>query len=140
MSKTATFRDQHARILGVANSMELRLAGTESPKAKASELRRLLSSLVGKLAVHLAMEDETLYPRLLAHADKKVAELAQRYIDEMGGLSAAVRVYADRWPTPLAIEQDLGGFEQETLDVLRALKQRIAREDGELYRLVDAEK
>jgi hypothetical protein len=135
MSRTEAFRAQHQRILEVADELGRRV---DQASSRAPELRRLLAQLAGKLSVHLAMEDETLYPRLLAHAEARVSSLARLYVDEMGGLAESFRRYVDRWPTPAAIAARPAIFADDTRGVLEALRTRIAREDRELYPLVDS--
>lgn len=105
---------------------------------QASEARRLLSRLSGILRVHLAMEDQALYPRLAQHADEKLRTLASRYAEEMGSIQADFTDYLSRWPSRGAIAKDPEGFMKETRAVFTALRERIDREDEELYPLVDA--
>ena len=42
--------------------------------------------LARELIAHLAVEDRWLYPALIAGADKKAADTAKRFKDEMGSL------------------------------------------------------
>ncbi len=102
------------------------------PKA----LRTLLSGLAGKLSVHLAMEDKALYPRMIEanHADSKA--LAQKFMNEMGGLGDAFSAYNKKWQASM-IGSDPAGFAKETQAVFGALARRIEREDNELYPLAD---
>lgn len=114
------------------------LLDTGSLAAQANEARSLLSRLAGTLSVHLAMEDNALYPRLAARADGPLKALASRYAEEMGGIHADFTSYLSRWRAASAIARDTEAFLAETVDVLAALRERIDREDAELYPLVDA--
>ena len=46
--------------------------------------------------------------------------------------------YERRWPDAKAIAENASSFVRETLDVLRVLGRRMAREDAELYPLADS--
>ena len=136
MAYTAKFRARHGGILNVAKSIAQHL-DAERLRKDAREVRHLLSVLHGKLSVHLAMEDKSLYPRLLRHHDGDIRALTQRYIDEMGSLAGAFKDYVGHWPTPSAIQADPERFIAETGGVFDALGKRVAQENGELYVLAD---
>jgi len=75
MSKTKTFRDQHEELIKIATQISSRL-NADALSKDANEVRSLLSKLLGKLNVHLAMEDRNLYPNLLKHPNEKVRSMA----------------------------------------------------------------
>ena len=89
MAYTNKFRAQHGELLNVVKSI-VQLLDANSLRNDAKEVRHLLSVLHGKLSVHLAMEDKSLYPRLLRHHDSDIRATTQRYIDEMGSLAGWV--------------------------------------------------
>ncbi len=132
-----TYRRQHEEILGIAARI---LKPLEAPGLgqDAQEVHSLLSQLAGKLSVHLAMEDESLYPKLLDHSDDKVSSIASDYLCEMGDLAEKFKGYMDTWNTVESIEDDPDEFVSRTNQILSALTNRITREDKELYRLVEA--
>jgi glycine/D-amino acid oxidase-like deaminating enzyme len=136
MAYTDNFRKQHGELLNVAKSMA-KLLDAERLKQDATEVRRLLSVLHGKLSVHLVMEDKSLYPRLLNHHDAEIRATTQRFIDEMGTLAGVFKGYVGKWPTPSAIQADPAAFVAETTAVFEALGGRIRRENEELYVLAD---
>jgi len=127
------FREQHAEILGIAKKVDGALA--RLPDA-AGEVRTQLTALAAKVNVHLAMEDDALYPRLQAHADPKVRTLAKKFTDEMSGIKVAFQKYIATWNEP-AIRGDAAGFVAATKGLFAALAQRIQRENTELYPLLD---
>jgi len=133
MGFTDKFRLQHNEILQVAKEMTEQLRGEPDPAA----LRKLLSNLAGKLSFHLAMEDQSLYPRLLGASDPKVKSTAKQFMTEMGGLGGTFTAYNGKWQAS-AIRADPAGFAEETRAVFAALTQRITRENRELYPLADA--
>ncbi|HEY8585815.1 MAG TPA: hemerythrin domain-containing protein [Rhodanobacter sp.] len=136
MARTTRFREQHVEILQLAS--ELRKIGPEELAKDAVAARSLLSKLIGKLSLHLAVEDRSLYPELQKSADPNVANMAKRFENEMGGLADAVMAWGKRWPTPVAIQAQPARFVAETTEVVDALKNRILREHQELYPALDA--
>lgn len=136
MAYTQKFRVQHGELLNVAKSIA-GLLDAAALREDATEVRHLLSVLHGKLSVHLAMEDKSLYPRLLRHHDSNIRETTQRYIDEMGSLAGAFKAYVERWPTPSAIQSDPETFIAETGGVFEAIGKRVQQENSELYVLAD---
>ncbi len=136
MSRTENFRRQHREIQQVVREIDA-LLEIDDLKREPDHVRLLLSELAGKLSVHLAMEDNALYPRLTNHKDKQVASLASRYMTEMGGIKKAFLDYSQAWRLADAIEREPQKFIDDTRAIFDALAQRIHREDHELYPLVD---
>jgi hypothetical protein len=136
MTPTQRYRDQHAEILQIANQISAYLEPGRLP-AGAAEVRRLLSSLAGTLKHHLAVEDDSLYPRLRGHADPKLRAMATAFSGEMSGLKGAFQAYNQKW-SERAIAANAGDFARETQGVFAALAKRIQRENTELYALVDS--
>jgi iron-sulfur cluster repair protein YtfE (RIC family) len=130
---TSKFREQHAEILVIAKKVDAAMA--KLPDA-AAQVRTELTALAAKVNVHLAMEDEALYPRLLAHTDPKVRNLAKKFTDEMSGIKAAFHKYIATW-TEQAIRGDAKSFVAASKSLFAALAQRIQRENTELYPLLD---
>lgn len=83
------------------------------------------------------MEDNGLYPQLRSRGSADVVKLTQDYENEMGGLKAAFSAYSARWLTGDAISDNAPVFVKETTALVQAITNRIAREDNELYPLVD---
>jgi hemerythrin-like domain-containing protein len=136
MAATDSFRKQHTDLLAVAGEIGKKLDPAQLAK-DASQARMLLSSLAGKLKVHLAMEDKTLYPRLMQDPDPEVSGLAKRFADEMGGIAEVFAGYTDRWPSGKAIQEAPQQFVTDTKKLFAALATRIERENNQLYPLLD---
>ncbi|NOY39974.1 MAG: hemerythrin domain-containing protein [Nitrospirae bacterium] len=83
------------------------------------------------------MEDNSLYPRLLASKDEKIRKIAKQFIEEIGGIAPAFNNYLNKWPNPASIESNPSDFINETRDLFNALKNRIDRENNILYPLID---
>jgi hemerythrin-like domain-containing protein len=136
MGQTDSFRRQHQEILGVVKELQPQLDVT-SLRRDAAPVATGLQRLAIMLKAHLALEDSTLYPKLVAHADPEVVATARRYQQEMGGLLTTFSNYIGRWPTAASIQQEPDLFLSQTQLVVAALLTRIEREDGELYPMAD---
>lgn len=136
MPDTRMYREQHANLLLLARQLDPMLeAAALARDARAA--RALVSRLAGGLRVHLAMEDQSLYPFLLASADANVREHARRFRDDLGRIRSGLAEYLARWPTARAVESEPATFVAHTRELLLAVATRVAREDGELFALVD---
>jgi hemerythrin-like domain-containing protein len=135
MSITALLRQQHAELLALAG----RISGLLAPCFDANEVRSLVSLLVARLRVHLAIEDRVLYPQLAEHRDPAVRQLAGALAAEVGDLWARVEQYRDSWPSWPAVERRPDAFAEETRQLLERLGERIERENSELYELLERE-
>lgn len=136
MSYTERYRAQHAEIMRLATELGRHLT-PDALQRDASAPRAVLAELSGKLLVHLAAEDNVLYPRMLKSSDAKARALAQRFIDEMQPISKAFKDYAVRWGSARAIQSGAEAFIHETREILAALGERVRREHAELYALAD---
>ncbi|WP_286192371.1 hemerythrin domain-containing protein [Roseomonas genomospecies 6] len=133
---TTLYRNHHAAVGQLVERIESLLAAP-SPAANASALATAVRDLFGIFTVHLSLEDSALYPRLLAHPTPALRATAARFQAEMGNLRTRFDRYRADWPGPLAVSKDPDSFVRETREVVSALKQRIAREDQELYDVID---
>jgi hypothetical protein len=136
MGHTDTFRRQHQEILGVVKELQPSLA-VETLRRDAAPVASGLQRLATMLKAHLALEDSTLYPKLMAHADPAIAGTARRYQQEMGDLQTAFSNYVERWSTASSIQLEPEQFVSHTQQVVAALLARVEREDGELYPMAD---
>jgi Hemerythrin HHE cation binding domain len=137
MSETEIYRRQHVEIVKLVQGVQAFLA-PGALKGDASAVRLKLSELSAKVGLHLAMEDGTLYPALMAHRDPKVRDTASRFNNEMSGIKAAFQTYSEKW-TESAIRGNSVGFIEETNRLFVALANRIHRENTELYPLLERE-
>lgn len=136
MISTASFREQHKEMLAIAGEISKGL-NAEALKKDASSVRTLLSRLAGKLGVHLAMEDNALYPALVNHQDADVRNMANGFVREMGGIKKVLDAYTRKWATATLIQNGAADFVKETKELFTALAGRIKKEDNELYAVID---
>jgi hypothetical protein len=93
--------------------------------------------LARELIAHLVVEDRWLYPALITTMDRKTADIAERFKDEMGGLAGAFTSYMSKW-NDQRIVAEWPAYCAETKTLLASLANRILRENGELYPLATA--
>lgn len=136
MSRTASFRTQHKELVEIVQAISAKL-NPAAAAAEADQIRHLLSSLSGKLNFHLAMEDKSLYPAMLASTDPAAKKAATEFMNEMGGLATAFKNYVAAWPTAAAIKEKPADFCAQTQGVFAALGKRVEREESVLYALAD---
>jgi hypothetical protein len=134
MSNLAGLREEHAHLIAIIRRLGAMIAKDSPPPSK--ELAALRRELSSTLIRHLKAEDWILYPKLFNSPDPVIAETALRFNTEMGGLAAAFMTYAEKWGS-IAIEKDWPGYCRETAAIAGVLTQRIARENQELYPLVE---
>ena len=132
MTLKAGLSAEHAELDTLARRMVQAVSSPDGPPDDFASIRWRLNHV---LSVHLAKEDKHLYPALAKAASPVVQSTAKRFADEMGGLAAAHTAYVGKWPVT-AIAADWHGFARDTRTVMGLLRQRITREDRELYPLL----
>ncbi len=135
MAVTDNFRKQHAELIELVRGIESAL-DPQKLAAGVSEVRSKLSTLLGKLSLHLAMEDNSLYPRLEKHQDAKIRDVAKKFSTEMSGVKPNVEAFSRKW-TETAIRADGAAFCAEAKSLFGLLADRIQRENTQFYALVD---
>lgn len=136
MGRTDRFRAQHADLVKVVKDISAVLQPAKLATAH-EDAKKQLASLAGKISMHLATEDQALYPSLVGHADPKIKDLANKYQSEMGEIRKVFEAYNKKWSTGTAIKDNPAGFCSETNELFKVLAKRIEREDNELYPMVD---
>lgn len=136
MAKTASYRAQHTQLLELAGVLAGELQLTKL-KANGTPAKMAFAKLLGLLKIHLAMEDKRLYPTMLGSNNPQAAKAAKAFQDEMGSLAGTVVAYGRKWSAS-AISADPQTYITETRGVLAALKDRIDRENAQLYPLAEA--
>jgi hemerythrin-like domain-containing protein len=134
---TGMYREQHARLTSLARVLDS-LLDEEALARDGSAARLAVSRIAGALQIHLAMEDESLYPSLLSHSNAELRDRARHLRDGLAGLRDGLARYLGRWPTHAAIERDAPAFAQQTRELLAQLARRIELEDRELFPLAEA--
>lgn len=134
MAKSDMFRNQHKELLDIVGKITP-LLNPQAVKDKSADIRAALTGLAGKITMHLQVEDTVLYAKMLA--DPKAKATAERFQREMGGIKTALTGYLGKYATPVAIAANPAGFIADTQGIVKALGDRIKREESELYPLFD---
>jgi hypothetical protein len=136
MARTDSFRQQHQDIIAVVEEISKKLTPAVIA-ADSAGIRTLVSKLMGKLNVHLAMEDKSLYPNMLQAKDATIAATTKKYMNEMSGIAAAAKKYSDSYPTPQSIAAKGQDFIRDSNGLFSALSARVKKEESELYPMAD---
>ncbi|XUU61683.1 hemerythrin domain-containing protein [Erythrobacter sp. HA6-11] len=136
MSQTHTFRRQHAAIEKLASELSEAMSGIDADP-DAELCAHIIAKMTGILTLHLAAEDRSLYPRMIASSDPGVSKTASKFAEEMGNLAPAYSEFEARWRSADAICDDPQGFRHEANAILQALSTRIHRENTVLYPLAE---
>ncbi len=97
-----------------------------------------LARLLGILRVHLAREDDQLYPMMIASGDLRAAVVASRYQSDMGSLAWDLETFMLRWSSSACIATGFAAFRPQWVALFAALSARIECENTFLYPMADA--
>lgn len=130
------FHAQHADLYRLIDQIEtlLHAPATASP---AEAIRTAFHQLSAKLRLHLALEDDALYPRLIREGNPQLGNLAQQFQQEMSGLRATYEAFLSQWLHSGAFNRDPAGFAAAVQSLFIPLKDRLHREDMRLYPLAE---
>jgi iron-sulfur cluster repair protein YtfE (RIC family) len=130
------FKHQHIDILSAI--ADLRQLVQEGISTHAAEIARRIVSMSSIIRLHLAVEDRVLYPALEASGNRAMAGMGQKYRDEMEGIAGSYLDFASKWNTPRILVSEPETFRAEANQVLKALYERMKREDHEFYPAIEA--
>lgn len=105
---------------------------TDVPAAVGAIRWRLARELIG----HLAVEDRWFYPWVIGRGAPETVQLALAMKAEMGDLADMFARYMADW-TDQRIASEWPAFRRDTETIQKALRDRIGRENGQLYPLCD---
>lgn len=131
------YHEQHADIRQQVKDLRQRI----EPKALAADpagARQSLVTLGARLNIHLAFEDTALYPTVLRHQDAQVQRKTRRYMEEMGGIKAALKAHLQAWLSAQRLQAEGEAFRRETLALLEAIQARLEAEDRDFYPMLEA--
>lgn len=134
MSELMKSREDHAKLARLFRRLGDMIELPEAPSQL--ELFEARSTLLSTLLAHLKFEDWALYPRLIRSDDPQLASTGRAFKEEMSGLAPAFLVYSEKW-TAHSIGSDWEGYRNETRGMLKALGNRLTRENRELLPLLE---
>jgi hemerythrin-like domain-containing protein len=136
MGMTDNFRKEHVELVNMVKELSAYLDPAKVA-GNGAKIRGALTTMAGKVKIHLATEDKVLYPALEKHKDPKVQAMAKQYATEMGQIKTVFEAYLGRYPTAQAIEGAAANWVKETKDLFAVLGKRIDKENNELYAAAD---
>lgn len=133
---TANLRKQHEETIRIINEISNYLT-TASVAENSQQIRALLSTLIGKVNVHRAAEDNYLYPKLLKHESKELRSLAEKYYKGFINTKDALSNYSSKWASSTKIKDNPKEFIEDTKGTFNRIIDRIEKENNELFALAD---
>lgn len=134
MARTDKLRQHHDELVALVGKIQKSLSGNVA--AEVENISTTLTTITGKLTVHLSMEDSVLYPQMISSPDAATSGTAKKFQTEMSGIKDVYVGFTKKWGKT-AIAADTAGFAKEFAGIAQALAQRITRENNELYPLAD---
>lgn len=128
-------KQQHGRIKEEINYLENEV-NKGSLSLNTMELALHINRLAGLLKIHLLEEDQFLYPDLLVCSNKEIQDMAKLYIQEMGSLVSVYTNFKSQYNTSSKIVKNNETFLYDCRKIIGELKNRIMKEDLELYHLI----
>lgn len=112
------------------------LISKESSEENIREIVRHINLLAGKLNMHLAVEDQYLYPKLRKSEENRVREMTEMYIKEMSSLQEEFNTYKLKFNTRTKLKEAEKEFAQATKLMTHKIISRIEKEEKELYQVL----
>lgn len=126
---------QHLSIKEEINTI-MELAAKADYEKYLMDITLHINKLAGLLNIHLLSEDDFMYPALKASADGEIKSMADSYSLEMGDLVTEFTAYKTRYNTKNKVLADMEGFLPATKEILKKIKNRMDKEDNNLYKLI----
>lgn len=134
MNAINTLEAQHHALANMMLRLINLVQGFNGPD-QAYPITVQLAKLAHLLRLHLATEDDWLYPAMIGSGEPIAVSLATTYRDEVGGVAEEVEAFIAQWNSSVVINVGAARFREELLILLHKIEDRIDREDAELYPL-----
>ena len=131
------FKNQHGDIKRRIG--ELRDLARAGAAANAEAIALGIVAMSALIKLHLAVEDQVLYPALQRGGNVELARLGRQYQSEMASIASAYDAFARRWNTAENVRRNAQGFRNEANVVLRSVFERMQREDHDFYPRIEEE-
>ena len=130
------FKHQHTDIM--SNISALRRLAQAGVAQNAADIARLIVSMSSTIKLHLAVEDQALYPALQRGDNPELARMGQKYQTDMGPIAQAYEAFARRWNRADSVLHDEQAFRDDANRVLRMVHERMQRENRDFYPRIEA--
>jgi hemerythrin-like domain-containing protein len=129
------FKQQHREIISCIST--LRALAKSGIRDNAAEISKLIIAMSSTIKLHLAVEDNLLYPALQESKNSALAKMGKRFQDEMESIAAAYLDFARRWNTAGTVSGNPEGFRSDANNVLKVLHERMRKEDTDFYPVIE---
>ena len=136
MKPTYSLRSQNARILDALDQLESML-DPMALRADARSAHLMLTYLLRWSLVHLAMEETMLFPMLRRNIEPSLRRIASRYERELKHLTVSCTEHDQAYAQACTIQAAPETFIAETCRLAKSLRDRMLREESELFALAD---
>ena len=136
MNRLDQLKNQHKSINTLIVETKALLSTLDDDKSQ-QLIAKNISQLAGILKIHLGNEDRFLYPAFMKSTDIKLRTKADKYITEMGDLSAVFTEFKNQYNTSSKIKNNLTVAKKDIETVFSAVEKRIHKEDHDLYILAE---
>lgn len=128
----AELKEQHNDIMLLIDSIKV-LINRDEFMTQFEVL--FINKLNASVKEHLESEDKHLYPALMQKPDRKVRDIAKRFVSHMSGVTKSFNEYVDKFNVGGAIIGQEHIFIIETQFILSLLSNRIQLEEEYLFPL-----
>ena len=125
------FKQDHSAILAAVN--ELRSLTQSGIAENAASMANKIVTMSSSIKLHLAAEDNVVYPAMAKSANPVFSNMGKAYQSEMGKIAAAFLEFSRAWNFGPKIAAEPERFRAAANGIFKALHERIQRENTELY-------
>ncbi|WP_428768723.1 hemerythrin domain-containing protein [Treponema sp. HNW] len=129
------YTSKHALIEQLLSAIE-RSIGEGLSEKNVTAVFTVLTKLSSTVNTHLVSEDTYLYPELFNSLVPETRRIAALYKDEMLQISDNFRMFVDMFATKESLLTQKNEFITYFTALASSLRERIAREEKELYKLI----
>lgn len=130
------FKHQHVEILGCI--AHLRKLAKVDIRGNAAHIAQGIVSMSSTIKLHLAVEDQVLYPALRNGNHPELAALGQQFQGEMGAIASAYMGFASRWNHAAMVAENPEAFRADANKVLKIVHDRMHKENTVFYPAIEA--
>lgn len=136
MSNVYRLKRQHAEIRTSIAGALLTLENPAAVSAGAAALAAQIEEMAALVIAHVGIEDQDIYRYLLQSPEAEVSGTAERFRAQMGNMAQEFQAFAQKYATPAKIMVDSAAFGDEARAVFKKLRDRMQREEDDLYPLM----
>lgn len=130
------FKQQHIEIIECIAA--LRQAAKDGISENSVQIAKLIICMSSVIKLHLAVEDQILYPALRSGNNAVLARMGRKFEDEMHSIASAYLEFARRWNNAPKLVHDPEGFRSDANKVLKILHDRMQKENTVFYPAIEA--